>query len=81
VVVLHEVIHELRRSGRQGVLFKIDFKKSYDKVRWDFVEETLVKKGFPTIWIKQAMSTVQGGRVCVNVNGVRTPNFRTFQGL
>jgi hypothetical protein len=50
-------------------MFKIDFEKAYDKVRWDFVEESLVKKGFPPIWIKQAMSIVWRGRVCVNVNG------------
>jgi hypothetical protein len=80
VVVLHEVIHELKRSGKKGVLFKIDFEKAYDKVRWDFVEETLVKNGFPPIWIKQAMSTVQGGRVCVNVNGGKDPIFHNLQG-
>jgi hypothetical protein len=27
VVILHEVICELRRSGKQGVLLKIDFEK------------------------------------------------------
>jgi hypothetical protein len=32
VIILHEVIHELKRTGRHGVLFKIDFDKSYDKV-------------------------------------------------
>jgi hypothetical protein len=25
VVILHEVIHEFRKTGKQGVLFKIDF--------------------------------------------------------
>jgi hypothetical protein len=61
---------KLHSSGdlEKGVMFKIDFEKAYDKVRWDFVEESLVKKGFPPIWIKQAMSIVWGGRVCVNVN-------------
>jgi hypothetical protein len=32
VVILHEVLHELKRSGKKEVLFKIDFKKAYDKV-------------------------------------------------
>jgi hypothetical protein len=32
VIILHEVIHELKRTGRHGVLLKIDFDKSYDKV-------------------------------------------------
>ena len=32
VVVLHETIHELHRKKMDGVIFKIDFEKSYDKV-------------------------------------------------
>jgi hypothetical protein len=33
VVILHEVIHELKRSRSKGVISKIDFEKAYDKVR------------------------------------------------
>jgi hypothetical protein len=33
VVILHEVIHELKRSKKKGVIFKIDFEKAYDKVK------------------------------------------------
>jgi hypothetical protein len=51
VIILHEVIHELKRSGRRGVLFKIAFEKDYNKVRWDFVQEVMVEKGFPNTWI------------------------------
>jgi len=81
VVVLHEVIHELKRTKRKGIILKIDFDKAYDKVRWDFLEEVLVGKGFPAKWINWVMQSVQGGRVCVNVNGQRGPYFRTFGGL
>jgi hypothetical protein len=37
VVILHEVLHELKRTKGQGVLFKIDFEKTYDKIKWNFV--------------------------------------------
>jgi hypothetical protein len=33
VVILHDTIHELHRKKMDGVLFKIDFKKAYDKVK------------------------------------------------
>jgi hypothetical protein len=79
VVVLHEVLDEFRRSGQQGVLFKIDFEKAYDKVRWNFVSKVLWEKGFPETWIHQVMSTVQGGQVCVNVNGERTQYFKNIK--
>lgn len=32
VVILHETLHELRRSKQKGVVFKIDFEKAYDSV-------------------------------------------------
>ena len=32
VVALHETVHELHRKKLNGVIFKIDFEKAYDKV-------------------------------------------------
>jgi hypothetical protein len=81
VITLHEVLHELKRTKEEGVLFKIDFEKAYDKVKLDFVREVVERKGFPPSWIEQTMSTIQGGKVCVNVNGERSQYFRTYQGL
>jgi hypothetical protein len=46
VVVLHEIIHELHRKKMDGVLFKIDFEKAYDKVNWPFLQQTMRMKGF-----------------------------------
>jgi hypothetical protein len=59
---LHEVIHELKKTKQQGVLFKINFEKAYDKVRWNFVRDVMEKKGFPSKWIDQTMQIVQGGK-------------------
>ena len=33
VVILHETIHELHTKKRNGVIFKINFEKAYDKVK------------------------------------------------
>jgi hypothetical protein len=37
IVILHETIHEIQHKKMSGVLFKIDFKKAYDKVNWAFL--------------------------------------------
>jgi hypothetical protein len=37
VVVLHETIHELHRKKLDGVIFKINFEKACDKVKWSFL--------------------------------------------
>jgi hypothetical protein len=33
VVVLHEVLHELKSSKKKGLILKLDFEKTYDRVR------------------------------------------------
>ncbi|WVZ69842.1 hypothetical protein U9M48_018567 [Paspalum notatum var. saurae] len=77
VVVLHETLHELHRKNLNGVIFKIDFEKAYDKVRWDFLQQTLHMKGFSTTWCNWIKSFVQGGNVAINVNGQNDAYFQT----
>jgi hypothetical protein len=80
-VILHEVMHELKKQKRTGVIFKIDFEKAYDSIRWEFVEEVLAKKGFDNKLREWVMSTVRGGKVSVNINGGNGPYFKTHRGL
>lgn len=50
VVTLHEMVHELDRKKLNGVIFKIDFEKAYDKVKWPFLQQVLRMKGFSEAW-------------------------------
>ncbi|WVZ81338.1 hypothetical protein U9M48_028727, partial [Paspalum notatum var. saurae] len=80
-VVLHETLHELNKKKLNGVIFKIDFEKAYDKVRWDFLQQTMRMKGFSTTWCNWIRSFVQGGNVAINVNGQTGSYFQTRKGL
>ena len=51
IVVLHETIHELHRKKKNGVIFKFDFEKAYDKFKWSFIQQTLKMKGFSQKWL------------------------------
>ena len=48
-VVLYDVLHELHRLKERGLILKIDFEKAYNRVRWDFVKQVMVGKGFPRL--------------------------------
>jgi Reverse transcriptase (RNA-dependent DNA polymerase) len=45
VVVASEVLHQVRIRKNKGVLFKIDFEKTFDMINWDFLIEILVGRG------------------------------------
>ena len=34
----NEVVDVKRRSGEEGVVFKIDFEKAYDHMNWGFLD-------------------------------------------
>ena len=46
VLVLHEVLHEVRSKHLKAVFLKIDFHKAYNTVSWPFLREVLLRKGF-----------------------------------
>jgi hypothetical protein len=44
IVSLHEIIHEVKKHNRSGIMIKIDFEKAYDKVKWNFLLQMLEKR-------------------------------------
>jgi hypothetical protein len=44
VIILQEIMHELRVKKMKGIILKLDFEKAYDKVHWDFMMDVLRKK-------------------------------------
>lgn len=81
VVVLHEVLHELRVKKKVGIILKLDFEKAYEKVNWNFLQEVLRLKNCDLKWREWVTCAVQGGRVAVNLNGELGQYFKSFKGL
>ena len=46
VLIANKAIDMMLRSNRSGVLCKLDIKKAYDHVNWNFLLEVLEKMGF-----------------------------------
>jgi len=42
----NEVVEDLRRGVRSILCLKVDFKKAYDSVRWEFLYDMLHRMGF-----------------------------------
>jgi hypothetical protein len=48
----HEVLQSVHSSQKVGLVLKLDYKKAFDKVDLDFLEELLTKRGFCSTWIR-----------------------------
>jgi hypothetical protein len=81
VIVLHEIIHEMHRKKQNGLIFKIIFEKTYDKINWSFVQQTLRMKDFSPTWCRWIASFIQGGHVGVKINDQVGQNFQTKKGV
>nr|GFA37391.1 RNA-directed DNA polymerase, eukaryota [Tanacetum cinerariifolium] len=57
--ILNEVLTWCKRKRKQAMIFKVDFAKAYDSVRWDYLMEVLQAFGFGPNWCKW----VRGGSV------------------
>ena len=80
-VIIHETIHELHSKKQDGIIFKIDFEKAYDKVKWSFLQQTLRMKGFSQKWCSWVKQFTQGGNVNIKVNDQLGSYFQTKKGL
>jgi hypothetical protein len=66
---------------RCGVILKLDFEKAYDKVNWEFLQQTLRIKGFSQKWCHWINQFVSKGSVGVKVNDDVGRYFQTKKGL
>lgn len=83
IVVVQEAVHSMRKKqGQKGwMLLKLDLEKAYDRVRWDFLEDTLRVAGLPEAWVRRIMECVSGPSMSILWNGEKTESFKPLRGL
>ncbi|GKV29203.1 hypothetical protein SLEP1_g38149 [Rubroshorea leprosula] len=76
ILVLNEVVEEIKRKKVSSFIFKANFKKAYDCVNWGFLDEMMWRLGFGEkwrMWIKECLQTAS---VSILVNESPTDEFK-----
>ncbi|CAM8914848.1 unnamed protein product [Rhodiola kirilowii] len=84
ILLAHELMHFIKTRQVGGVEYcsiKLDMKKAYDRVDWDFLEQMQLKMGFPVEWVDKVMKCVKSVSYRVRVNGLISDKFFPERGL
>nr|GEX82634.1 RNA-directed DNA polymerase, eukaryota [Tanacetum cinerariifolium] len=79
--ILNELIHCCKAKKKETMIFKVDFEKAFDSVRWDFLEDALKNFGFGSHWWDWIISCLKYSKGSVLVNGNPTSEFQFYKGL
>nr|GEU72270.1 RNA-directed DNA polymerase, eukaryota, reverse transcriptase zinc-binding domain protein [Tanacetum cinerariifolium] len=80
-LILNEVIDWYRKRKKKLMIFKVDFEKAFDSLRWDLLELVMAKLGFGTRWCNWIKGCLRHARSSVLVNGSPTAEFEISRGL
>ncbi|GJY80362.1 RNA-directed DNA polymerase, eukaryota, reverse transcriptase zinc-binding domain protein [Tanacetum coccineum] len=74
--ILNEVMQWSKAKKKQTMIFKVDFEKAFDSVRWDFLVDVLKKFGFGDRWCNWIKSCLCSSRGSILVNGSPASEFQ-----
>jgi hypothetical protein len=80
VLVLNEAVDFAKKSGKDCLIFKIDFEKAYDSVDWNFLVYMLNRFEFCELWINWIKACVCSGKMSVLINGSPTHEINITRG-
>jgi retron-type reverse transcriptase len=81
IISLHELLPHTHVKKQIGVVLKLDFKKAFDKVNWDFLLDSQRAMSFGDFWCNKVEKILQNGTVSVKINNVIGPYFQSSKGV
>lgn len=83
IIITQEVIHSMKsKKGAVGwMAIKLDLEKAYDRLKWEFVRETLVDAGLPQDFVQLVWHCISSPMMKVLWNGEAQESFQPSRGI
>lgn len=72
---------EIKKGKKKWMALKIDLEKAYDRVSWDFIEDTLEDASVPYRLARVIMSCILSSSMQISWNGVLSEQFKPTRGV
>jgi hypothetical protein len=76
-----ECLHSIKVKKSKAMILKLDLKKSYDCINWDFLHLILIQSGFNIPFTNWILSCVTSENFAVLINGETSHMFKSGRGL
>ena len=72
---------QTKKVGKGMMAVKIDLEKAYDRLSWEFIQDTLCDVGLNAAWVRNIMQCVTTPSMAVLWNGSKLDNFLLSRGI
>nr|GEZ77976.1 putative RNA-directed DNA polymerase, eukaryota, reverse transcriptase zinc-binding domain protein [Tanacetum cinerariifolium] len=79
--IINELLARCRYKKQRAMIFKVDFAKAYDSIRWDYLEAVLNSFGFGHKWRLWIWGSLYSSMASILVNGSPDSEFQFHRGL
>jgi hypothetical protein len=81
VGVAQECLHTIKTKSLQAILLKLDLKKAFDCINWNFLHLILIQSGFGTATTNWILGCISSANLAILINGEATKTFSCERGL
>jgi hypothetical protein len=84
IITAYECLHFMKRNGakkHQHCALKLDMRKAYDRVEWNYLQAIMLRMGFHTRWVQLIMTMISSVSFSVLFNGSPLDEFRPSRGI
>ena len=81
ILMANECVDSRTRSNAPEILCKLDMQKAYDHLKWQYLWETLDRRGFGGRWLRWMKFCIQTVKYSILINDSPTGFFSAQRGL
>ncbi|KAL9674589.1 hypothetical protein QQ045_030861 [Rhodiola kirilowii] len=81
IMIVNELIHAVKREKRVALVIKLDFRKAYDSVSWEYLRSVQSSMGFGTRWMNWIEESYSSVELAILINGSPTKGISMGRGL